>query len=393
MRGRTVKPGISFYRMDSGHIAHDKVRLLYNEFGSDGYYIWCCILDKAYAKWGYYFDTNNKEELELFASEYCKKKLTTINEVIAGCVRRDLFDKAVFDSFGILTCDKMQETYIIATAERRQKGSIFEIQEDWLLLDLSADVPPNIRIIPGKKSFLPPKKSIVPPNNSQNREDKNRVDKSIEEKNSAPAKPTPPKAVSKGKEENAEPYWQDLVNTWFAFHVENKLDEPSFAGKDPRTFKQLVQLLKKRATRKNQEWTLENSCGALKYFLTLAFAENWLKEHFSLDNLVSQFDAVYHRANLKNQKAAPAATANTAPKSFKETMNYLFGRYMENELDVRLIQPDYYDTLVVRDVIAHGTADMMPGETIEEKKQQAVLAFFEALKQKQHGSVHTAATA
>ena len=47
--------------MNSGHIRNKKVRLLFNEFDSDGYYIWSCLLDYAYETWGYYFDTNDKE--------------------------------------------------------------------------------------------------------------------------------------------------------------------------------------------------------------------------------------------------------------------------------------------------------------------------------------------
>src|SRR6202008_1498398 len=95
--GRNVKPGISFYRIDSGHILNKKIRLLCNEFDSDGYYIWSCVIDYAYNKWGYYFDTKDNEEMDLFASEYCKKKLTLVKEVITGCIRRGLFDRAVYD--------------------------------------------------------------------------------------------------------------------------------------------------------------------------------------------------------------------------------------------------------------------------------------------------------
>ena len=55
--------------MDSGHITNKKVRLLCNEFDSDGYYIWSSLVDYGYGKWGYYFDMNDTEELELFASD------------------------------------------------------------------------------------------------------------------------------------------------------------------------------------------------------------------------------------------------------------------------------------------------------------------------------------
>lgn len=375
--GRPLKPGISFYRMDSGHIRNKKIRLLFNEFGGDGYYVWSCILDYAYEKWGYYFDTNDVEELELFASDFCKLKLTTIREVIAGCIRRDLFDKVVFDAFGVLTCEMMQETYIIATAERRQKGSVFQMQSDWLKIDLSADVPVNIRIVPPKNSIVLPNNSINHRKNSQRIEENSIVDKSKQNNiptGGAPAKPAPAKKVSKKSEKEAEPYWQDLVKVWFDFHMANKLDEPSFAGKDPKTFKQLIDLLKKRAAGRKQEWTLEHACGSLNYFLGLAFKDKWLSEHFLLENLVKQFDAVYQRSLLEKHKKDTPASASS-PKTLKEEIRYLISRYQEGDLDERLINHEYYDKLQSQGYIQVGTVERQPGTTIEEKKRQAVLEF------------------
>lgn len=384
--GRPLKPGISFYRMDSGHIRNKKVRLLYNEFGGDGYYIWSCILDYSYEKWGYYFDTNDSEELELFASDFCKLKLTTIREIIAGCLRRGLFDKAVFEVFGILTCEMMQETYIIATAERRQKGSVFQMQSDWLKIDLSAEVPLNIRIVPPKNSIVPPNNSINHRKNSQSIEEKSIVENSKQNNNSngvAPASPPPAKKSVGKKEENPEPYWQDLVACWFDFHKANKLDEPSFAGKDPRTFKTLIQLLKKRAGKKNLEWAQENATGSLNYFLTLAFKEDWLSNHFTLANLAEQFDAVYQRSLLEKQKKNAPPASSSAPQTFDDEIRYWISRYNEGQLDERLINPEYYDKLQVRGLMPPGTFNRQPGDTMDDKKRSAVLEFIKT-NSKQH---------
>ena len=175
--GRNKRQGISFYRMDSGHIINKKVRLLCNEFESDGYFIWSCLLDYAYANYGYYFDMGDKDELELFASEYCKMKLNLIKEVIAGCIRRDLFDKRVADLFGLLTSEMMQETFVHATADRRSKGSTFEMMQE-LILYPRAEHTPNILIVPRNNLILPPKKPIILLNNPHIREDN-----IIEEKN------------------------------------------------------------------------------------------------------------------------------------------------------------------------------------------------------------------
>lgn len=144
-----AKQGIKFYRMDTGHILNKKLRLLQNEFQADGYYIWSCLLDYGYGKWGWYFDTRDEEEMELFASEYCRQKLTKINEVINGCLRRGLFDMAVFKaSGGVLTSEMMQEVYVHATLERRKKGAKLLMQREWLLVK-EEDLPGNIEAFTG----------------------------------------------------------------------------------------------------------------------------------------------------------------------------------------------------------------------------------------------------
>jgi hypothetical protein len=145
---RRKEPGIIYYSMEADHTQHPKVRLLFNEFGSDGYWIWSCLLDRIYKAKGYYFDTRDVDDLELFASDVCKKPLTQVLDVIKGAVRRDLFNKVIFEKHGILTSDRVQLTYLKATEERRRKGTDIELFNHLCLIseDLN-DLPYNSRII------------------------------------------------------------------------------------------------------------------------------------------------------------------------------------------------------------------------------------------------------
>lgn len=205
--GRNVKPGISFYRMDSGHIRNSKLRLLYNEFGPAGYWIWSCLLDYGYEKWGYYFDLRDQDEFELFCSDVCKQSRKLVEEVIQGCARRSLFDEGVAGLSKVLTSEMMQSTFLIATSERRSKGTVFQMHDEFLLLDFTEDIPPNIEILRQNKPILPRKNKIDPPNNPQKREDKNRIeDKRIEERDEygAPAAPTTPPTLPENFSENGE---------------------------------------------------------------------------------------------------------------------------------------------------------------------------------------------
>lgn len=381
--GRKAEPGISYYQMNCGHTRNKKIRLLINDCGGNGYWVWQCILDEAYETKGYYFD-NNQDELEIFASDKCKLSLDLVKKVIDCCLRRGLFDKRLYDECGILTSDRMQTLYLEATAERRRKGTEVELAEDFLLIKLPENYQNlpfyrNISIVPRIKPIVPRNNSIIPRQNPQSRVKESRVKESKVNKPNgvAPARPTPPKVVAKKSEEETEVYWQDLVKVWFDFHTANKLDKPSFAGKDPKTFKQLIDLLKKRAAGRKQEWTLEHACGSLNYFLGLAFKDKWLSEHFLLENLVKQFDAVYQRSLLqKHQKNnPPAGSTSAAPQTFNGEIRYLIGRYEEGELDEQLIDPDYYDKLQVNGYMPPGTLDRQPGATTEEKKRAAVLEF------------------
>lgn len=197
--GRKAEPGIKYYRMECNHIRNKKVRLLFNEFEATGYWIWQCILSTAYENKGYYFDCNDKEAMELFASEVCKKRVSQVEEIIAGCIRRSLFDKGVYDAFGVLTSPEMQEIYLDATAERRRKGTIVDIVSDYLVLTPGQEEAKrweNVQficektIVPRNNSFNPWNKKEIPRNNPQSK-----VKESKEEKKDA-ENPLPPPVVS-----------------------------------------------------------------------------------------------------------------------------------------------------------------------------------------------------
>lgn len=163
--GRKAEPGISYYPKEVNHILHKKVRLLFHEFDSDGYWIWNCLLSKIYSEKGYYLDISNAEEMELFATDVCKKKVSLVKEVIIGCLRRDLFNQAVFDAFEILTSDRIQMNYLHATCDRRKKGTAITLIRELLLVEEDEDWK-NVNVL-GINEILPGKKAKSPGNNPQ----------------------------------------------------------------------------------------------------------------------------------------------------------------------------------------------------------------------------------
>lgn len=150
---RNASAGIKRYQMDSGHTENKKIKLLFSEYDSDGYWIWSNLVDECYEGRGYYFDLSNEDELILFASDRCKKNLQLVRSVIDCCVRRELFDPKLAEEYNILTSDRMQEEFLFGTYSRRRKGSTVFVFREYLLIPVN---DPKVVAIPLKNDFIAP---------------------------------------------------------------------------------------------------------------------------------------------------------------------------------------------------------------------------------------------
>jgi len=86
---------------------------------------------KIYREKGYWIDWYDEDSKMLFAQDECKLETSVVDEVVNGCIRRSLFDKGVFDMFGVLTSDRIQENYVIA----KWRASNVILYEEFLLID------------------------------------------------------------------------------------------------------------------------------------------------------------------------------------------------------------------------------------------------------------------
>jgi hypothetical protein len=316
---------------------NSKVRLLVSDCKGTGYWVWQCLLDEAYMGKGYYYDCSISDEVEVFATDTCKEDLQTVQRVIDSCLRRGLFDKRLYDEFKVLTSAKMQQTYLDATAERRRKGTVIEFSEDFLLIEIPADSG-NITIVPRKKPILPRNNSIVPEKNPQNKVEDNKIKESKVNQTTvgAPAPPAPEKKGRAKVEEETEPFWKQLVAVWFDFGKAKFKVEPSFAGQDPKIFKRIIERLKKRAGAKKVEWSEAEATKRLRLFLESAFSDDWLSKHFLLANLEKQFDVTIQKQGTAGTKGNQARNVD---------IEYLQERYMDGQLDMKLITSDHFKSL------------------------------------------------
>lgn len=378
--GRKAEPGIPYYPMNCNHINHKKIRLLINDCGGAGYWVWQCLLAHAYETKGYFFDCSVKDEVEVLATDVCKVELKEVEKVIECCLRRGLFDKRLYEAFKILTSERMQENYLDATAERRRKGTEIEIREELLLIKIPENSR-NISILPRNKEIIPRNNSNLPRQNPQSRVEKSRVEKSKEKNVSAPAAPAPPKVVREKREgdKEVEPYWQLLVDTFFDFYSARfKGEKPSFDGKLTRDFKTIVQRLKKRAADRKKEWNEQNACAALSYFLEHAFKDDWLRRHFTISNLVNQFDTVFQRIvtppkSTNGQVAGPAVK----PLTFDDEVKYFFGRFLEGEFDPAFMSEEFCRKFIMRKDVPDTAVTNSPDLTELQNLQATVISVFQ----------------
>ena len=131
MAGRPNKAGLDYFELDC-HM-EEKVRLIQAEFGLKGFAIVVKLYQKIYGEFGYYCEWN-EDSLLLFMSENgvsSRDEKNLIDEIVAACIRRDIFSKRLFDEFGILTSSGVQERYLNATSKREK----VELKKEYLLIN------------------------------------------------------------------------------------------------------------------------------------------------------------------------------------------------------------------------------------------------------------------
>lgn len=322
---------------------------------------------------GYWTDWQDKKIVLFSDNERIDAKL--VKAVVESCMDEDIFSRPLYDKYKILTGREVQKEWIRVVTDAKRKGCTIDPRYDIEVL------------FPLDKTELTPEETELPRSeteltgeeNTQNRIEENRVDKI--KKIHLPAvaiAPAGEKLTGKVKdEETARPFWQALVNCWFAFYATKKGEDPNFKGRNPAFFRQLYDLLQARAKKKSLAWTQEYAVGVLTKFLEAAYADKWLPDHFTLENLVKQFDPVIARMiehhKPKEKKVGPR-------EQYLNDLKYLLDRYREGNFIREAMDPTFYDHMVSNGDIAVGAMQQVKGETIDDKKINTVLAWLEAHK-------------
>lgn len=133
-----MKDGIPYFPLDCE--LDSKFELIEAEFGLQGFAIVVKLLQRIYGGEGYYCEWTNEVAL-LFA----KRNSTggsVVSEIVSASIKRGIFDKDMFERYGILTSKGIQLRYLKAVDRRKQ----VKIKKQYLLVECAL-LPKNVCII------------------------------------------------------------------------------------------------------------------------------------------------------------------------------------------------------------------------------------------------------
>jgi len=168
---RPFKQGLDYFPLDIDFFEDEKIEFVRARFGEKGELITIKLLCNIYRN-GYSMNWN-EDKATIFANRAGKNiSPPLVNNVVEELVRRDFFEKSIFNSFGILTSKGIQRRYLRASSERKE----VEILEDIWLLEL----PKNTKMTTYKinRSI----NRVNPPTNSQSKVEESKVKESKENK-------------------------------------------------------------------------------------------------------------------------------------------------------------------------------------------------------------------
>lgn len=121
---RKTKKGLSYFPLNVNFFEDDKILFASARFGFKGEIIAIKLLCKIYSENGYYYKWSEDEAL-LFAKRVGFEN-ALVNDVVSELIKRDFFNKNIFDAFQVLTSKGIQERYFEVTSRRKESAEIKE---------------------------------------------------------------------------------------------------------------------------------------------------------------------------------------------------------------------------------------------------------------------------
>lgn len=135
-----TKSGLDYFPLDVHLDA--KFELIEAEFGLKGFGVVVKLLQKIYGGEGYYLEWTN--EVGLLFSRHVGEGYELVSEIVAAAIRRGIFDRELFEKYGVLTSSGIQRRFFQAMSRRQR----VEVKKQYLLFP-DAQKYRNVYIITG----------------------------------------------------------------------------------------------------------------------------------------------------------------------------------------------------------------------------------------------------
>jgi hypothetical protein len=144
---RKEKQSLEYFPFDVDFFDDDKIYFVAERFGEKGEMITVRLLCRIY-KQGYYTEWND-DVAELFSKRAGKNITPSLaNDVVEELVKRDFFNKDIFNRFGVLTSSGIQSRWIYASIQAKRKSATVLPELDCKIT--SGGIPEKLRKVPEK---------------------------------------------------------------------------------------------------------------------------------------------------------------------------------------------------------------------------------------------------
>jgi len=126
---RPTKQGIDYFPLDTEF--DDDLQLLIAEIGAEGLGILVTIWQAIYKGNGYYISSDKKFPLKI--KQKCYSSVDKVTDVVGNAIDYVIFDRGLYEKYGILTSRGLQKRYFTAARNKKQ----VEIIPQYALIDIS----------------------------------------------------------------------------------------------------------------------------------------------------------------------------------------------------------------------------------------------------------------
>lgn len=122
---RPIKDGVDYFPFDV--TLDEKFELIEAEFGLTGFAVVVKLYQRIYER-GYYCEWTN--EVALLFGHKIGLGGNVVSEIVSAAIKRGIFDKGMFEKYGILTSRGIQKRYFEAVARRK----LVNVKKQYLLV-------------------------------------------------------------------------------------------------------------------------------------------------------------------------------------------------------------------------------------------------------------------